>query len=506
MPQVSYSADAHTYDGADRGERRLRKQPSLGGRFAEHVFGYHSVREKAYRVPEGFNVHFSRDGRPYLLRLSETDANDKEAVNEHKRVHLPLSCSREELGRHFGVGIYLFFDFLWFLCWTNAFLVLVSLGNFIPHVLYDRSDVLAPAGLDRVWDRAFLLSYISPLNSLPWVITNAVMLISSFLFGPIYSIRVKKYLRRHDLEDLDDALDVEDFIADNQRISRKSKVVRMSFSYIVFVILLAISSAVSFLIVYLANQYLGKIYTYAQYASIISAAIVAVVIVFTNFIWQRLCQYLNRLERHHTWSSFRTHLTLKYFLFKLLNVLIMYLSRWVVKRYFMVDNSASTVDCVLYGVGDQFLFIILFDMTASHMWKLFSAWAQKLIGRRRGMIGEGSNDSARPQFDLADLYLSVLYRQFIIYLGMPIFPLISILGLVCNLLEYRLDKYRLLRICHHPKGMQASMKRFLTFFMFSTAFVALLSFPFGSMWLFIRYTTVNCTQLFSNTPSLIPTS
>jgi hypothetical protein len=74
------------------------------------------------------------------------------------------------------------------------------------------------------------------------------------------------------------------------------------------------------------------------------------------------------------------------------------------------------------------------------------------------MLGKGSNDSVRPEFDLAEEYLELIYRQFIIYLAFAIVPLVPVLGLLANIVEYRVDKYRLLRICQQPRGLQGSMR------------------------------------------------
>jgi len=226
-------------------------------------------------------------------------------------------------------------------------------------------------------------------------------------------------------------------------------------------------------------------------------------------IWQRICVVLTRMERHRTWSTFRSHNTLKFFLFKMLNVLIMYASRVLVPRfcphipkvqkYCIVSNpdgsnSELTSACDFSSVGQQFFFILLLDLTVQNFWEVFSAWGKAKCNAQKGMMGEGSNDSVRPEFDVAEEYLEVLYRQFIVYLAFSIFPVVAVFGIVCNIVEYKVDKYILLRICQHPRGLQGSMKNFLTFFLLTTAGVALVSPPFGAAWVLSGTAKSICTS------------
>lgn len=61
---------------------------------------------------------------------------------------------------------------------------------------------------------------------------------------------------------------------------------------------------------------------------------------------------------------------------------------------------------------------------------------------------------------------------------MSVFPMVSLLGLVTNILEYPLDKFRMLRICQKPKRLDISMKRFLIVWLAVTAAAALVSYPY----------------------------
>ena len=90
------------------------------------------------------------------------------------------------------------------------------------------------------------------------------------------------------------------------------------------------------------------------------------------------------------------------------------------------------------------------------------------------MNSQTSNEAAKDEFDISDEYVHQLYRLFIMYLGMSVFPLIGLLSLLGSLIEYPLDKLRMLRVCQRPKRLESSMKNFTILFLFGTAVAALL--------------------------------
>lgn len=72
------------------------------------------------------------------------------------------------------------------------------------------------------------------------------------------------------------------------------------------------------------------------------------------------------------------------------------------------------------------------------------------------------------------------YSQFIIYLGSIVFPYITLLGLVANILEYPANKFRMLRLSQTPKWLDISLKKMINFYMIIIALCALLLWPQGA--------------------------
>eukprot|EP00026_Physarum_polycephalum_P006587 Phypoly_transcript_06635.p1 GENE.Phypoly_transcript_06635~~Phypoly_transcript_06635.p1 ORF type:complete len:520 (+),score=74.89 Phypoly_transcript_06635:157-1716(+) len=472
---------------------KLQKQKSSFGRIAEHVLGYSPSKKEEVKdsLPPGYTVGYSKNGHPYLVKLGteSTDGADQEAADEHKRIRYPMSVSRETLGKRFGVGIYLYFDYLMYLIATNFVLLVLGVVSFAIHADRDSWDGMENYPYGRF--SFFFYDKATWKNSkTPWLWINIAACLCWFLFGPIYSIRIRRYFKKRKNENLDigeinleDYIDVEDFIKGNEHITHQGRICRIALGYIIFVIVLAVSSIATFFLVVLSTS---RRIQQLDTSSLLVSAIIAVFMTAVNMAWERVCVWLTKMEGHATWTKFRQHNTLKFFLFKMLNVLIMYASRVLVPRICphipSVRNYCNNSSCLASTVGVQLIFLLFFDLTAQNAWEIISGWTKTKLSQRRGMLGKGSNDSVRPEFDLAEEYLELAYRQFIIYLAFAIVPLVAVLGMLANMVEYRVDKYRLLRICQQPRGLQGSMRNFLTFFLFATAAVALASPPYGMAW------------------------
>lgn len=191
-------------------------------------------------------------------------------------------------------------------------------------------------------------------NSLDqWKWINVVCIIMWFIFGPLYSFKIQRYFKllsrnpqlinnrffkkREQSADstdivevhLEEYIDAEDYIKVNERVTPVERRYRILASYIIFVLVLGVSSVATFVLVAASTS---QPVQHLDSRSILLSAIIAMFMTMVNMMWQRICVWLTRLERHATWTQFRQHNTLKFFLFKMLNVLAMYASRVLVPR------------------------------------------------------------------------------------------------------------------------------------------------------------------------------
>ena len=92
------------------------------------------------KIPEGFILSYSASGHPYLerffillslfilFRISSGEEGEYDAYVEHRRSKLPLGVPLSKIQDKFGVGMYLYFDFVKYLTYNN--ILLTILGKF----------------------------------------------------------------------------------------------------------------------------------------------------------------------------------------------------------------------------------------------------------------------------------------------------------------------------------------------------------------------------------------
>eukprot|EP01133_Synstelium_polycarpum_P007744 gene7744-9075_t len=468
--------------------------------FLENVLGK-TVKPKKAAVPTGYSVDYTKSGVPFLSSpdlVDFVDPVDELAAHEHTKHNLTMGCSINDIESKFGIGIYLYFDFLRFCIFINAVLLAGVLVNLVPHLYYETS-----AGAfkgysirDAVFVTINLASYVARETRLLYYWSTFGCIVLSFLMGPIYAWRINRYFRKRSLLDFEDGFEHDDEIKENITVSHGSRLFRYLVSNTIFVLLIGLSAVCTIFVLKTVNDY--KIMTNILTTSLVSAVIIRVI----NVIYEFICLYLTHFEKHRTWTNFRNHNTLKLFVFKVINVLVLYLLRDKIFRG--LTNETIIEGCPLIDVGSQFLFILVLDLTIQNIWEIIYSLALARIGKFIGKHGKKSTEYYKPEFDLADEYIEILYRQFIVYLGLSIYPLVTVFGILCNFVEIYVDKYRLLRICRRPHRIQGSMKKFLTFYLLIVAVVSVASYPYGSGWVLVQFgmergdLNHNCPQIFSN--------
>eukprot|EP01118_Nematostelium_gracile_P012993 TRINITY_DN4839_c0_g1_i1.p1 TRINITY_DN4839_c0_g1~~TRINITY_DN4839_c0_g1_i1.p1 ORF type:complete len:470 (-),score=109.70 TRINITY_DN4839_c0_g1_i1:77-1486(-) len=396
------------------------------------------------------------------------NGSDEEAANEHAREKLSLFISMEEIQRRFGIGTRLYFNFLKFMCITDLILGLVAIIPFIISVVR-RNDGRFTA------EDLFISSFTSE-DYVPWLVVNIILIVIWFSFSPIYWIYIKSVLARDAIPDHDNlfALSGEevDVIQENKHFTSSQRFLRRFGTYAIFVILICISGGVTYGIQRAGNPYAAKVLNPINWVITASVTIV-------NLFFQKFCVVLVNMEKHKTWSQFRKHHTIKLLSFKIINVCAMYVA---LNFAFASDETA----CIFKSSGSKFVTLMILDVTLMNFIELATPVVNRMLFtyipflKNKRMRGD---EEMRPDFDVAEDYLELFYRQFVVYLGVSVFPFLPFFGLFNNIVEYWIDKVRLLRICKKPKPIDLTLKRWLVIWLGIVGVAALVSWPQGAAWI-----------------------
>lgn len=130
----------------------------------------------------------------------------------------------------------------------------------------------------------------------------------------------------------------------------------------------------------------------------------------------------------------------------------------------------------------------MFEITIGNFAQVLLPWAMMKYKKRSAIKSGYGDEYIKSQFDLTDEFTEVLYRQFIIYLGTLVFPLLPLIGATSYVLEYWVDKYRLIYLCRKPMNKPSPVRARVLFVLhLLVAIFALFSFPNGMVFMFMGF-------------------
>lgn len=214
-----------------------------------------------------------------------------------------------------------------FLTITNVFMLLPGVISMIPHFIFD------PFIKSELQKNFYILLYTAKSYKYWWwptVISCGVIL---FFFGPAIALRISLRFKKKNIVDTEDEYllaAAADVIKDKTGLAQnppRKEIKRFVLSYLLFLLLLGVSGVLT--MGFVAAQYYAFNNTFA------GSILVSVIVTVLNSIWAEICTGLTMIEGHYTWSSFKNHHTLKLFIWKILNVALMFLGQYLVTRCYL---------------------------------------------------------------------------------------------------------------------------------------------------------------------------
>eukprot|EP00761_Pharyngomonas_kirbyi_P011920 gb/GECH01011946.1/.p1 GENE.gb/GECH01011946.1/~~gb/GECH01011946.1/.p1 ORF type:complete len:683 (+),score=139.05 gb/GECH01011946.1/:1-2049(+) len=460
---------------------------------------YNPLRAPKYpthRIPEGYQVRHTNTGMPYLVDNRGKIQGEEEEDEDWEPPK--LFSSSKKIREAYGLGVWLYFDFVWNFIFVNFLFFIIQLINFINFVVIAPEEFAEISLNPNVYGSLFYSSAYPPSLRVMWTVTNSMCVALALLYPLIYWIRVRRIYGKLDEVDTEEEMDLNEFdeIEENKDFTRRERLKRRAVTYSLFIFFLLVQiGGVSLLIlgqnsisyIFLDGSQIsdssseseseessegssvasstenksGEIQSFisSRPVSYTISAAVALVTGGLNFLWGYICLWLTKYEKHPTWTILRKHHTVKLVSFKLLNIFFMSAVRGI-----------FTQRCPLEVLGKQYLLQMFADLLLFNAIEMGIPYAQlKWKQWREGEVEEKD----KPEFDTSDEYLEVLYRQHILYLALPAFPMITFLVFIASILELYLDKYRLIKICQRPPRTQGSIKTFLALFLLIAALLAL---------------------------------
>jgi len=405
-------------------------------------------------------------------------------MNEHANTATwwgPLT----EVKTDYGNGIFIYFKYVWYLMIFNAVLSVPAMITFIG---------AAATGLDDSTYSGLGLLAISAfpaeVQGLWYAMTSIGVLLalgSPFVYR-WYQSRIEAAWQG--AERTEETVQGADIIEENRDATSSERRTRRTVSMLVFLVILV-----------------GQgILTYYLQLALVSAGSATVALALSgmlsilNMVWKKISKSLTRYETHRTKREYTEWDTSKVFILKIGSVLSLYITKSLVGVDRTDSSNCTPLDvdcgCPLEDQGQQFFFLILTEIVIGNIVELGIPIMRVWLRSRKSLTSGGGDEDLKDNFDLADEFTELFYRQFIIILGMVVFPLMAPLGAVSLALEYALDKYRLLHFCKKPLVKPDPVRsRLILGCQLAVAVIVLLSYPNGVVFVFSGLNLGDCRFL-----------
>lgn len=397
-------------------------------------------------------IKYTAKGQPYVEREGVRDFG-----------HLSIKCDLDQIERCYGVGIRLYFIFLKFVIGWNALIAVVGIISWA--IATSQSQL-------NGWTTLFVSNYVDSTYT-NWFATNVLIFCGWFLFGVVYWIWEKfAFVEKKGAATNDDQ------ITENQHHTTRYVLgVLLTLCYLV-------GCCAVFYGLLVAQKYVSDDGS-NDAINLVMGIPVSLSFVLSTTVWDILSYKVTYFERCKTWSHFRMSQALKLIIFKVCAATVMYtLVPFVL--------TTTTTSCILQSSATNYFIVLTID---TFIVMVFVKMLAPIIIRR--ITGR----KELPEFNVSDHLLQLIYRQFIIYIGFIIFPLIGILGLVAIILQFIIDRIELLRLCQDPQIIRDHIGNFLLAFCLISAMAAFVTYPNGALWMLFLPNLLpanfrNCTIIF----------
>lgn len=519
-PYNPYPAAANPYPSTAPAPRPAHWAGGSGGVVVPPVQHRPEPKEAAAAKPQSFYISHAPAPAAGAAQASEDAAA---AALEHKRLaglFTPLDnigficavteglgwtcCNRcrgcgaaasgeTTIKSQFGTGTLVYFRYAQFLLALNVVLSILAAMEYA--TVAALGSGLNPLGVYSGVAEFFTAAFPAEARS-AWYGFGVVQVILALAAGPCFGWLSWQYQKRWHGDDRVDELESsgEEPLPENADVTQRSRSIRKTISIIVFV---GIIVGQGFLMLWLHRLL-------QQQGDSMAALIISLVIPSLNIVWKLASKKLTDLEAHRTLRVATEWDTAKVFLIKVANLLTLYGVKAVVaeeagtaaiEASCPLTGSPVDCSCPLSAIGYQFFWLLISDLSVGFVMEL-GIPAITLCGKRCWSAHKGRTEAElRPDFELSEEFVQLLYRQLIIYLGSSTLPFAPILGLAATVLSLWLDKFRLVRICRKPEIKQKPLRPVVLMACHVVvAIAALASYPNGLAFLFAGFNIQNvCT-------------
>eukprot|EP01059_Diplonema_ambulator_P019719 TRINITY_DN33358_c0_g1_i1.p1 TRINITY_DN33358_c0_g1~~TRINITY_DN33358_c0_g1_i1.p1 ORF type:complete len:492 (+),score=93.90 TRINITY_DN33358_c0_g1_i1:41-1477(+) len=188
-----------------------------------------------------------------------------------------------------------------------------------------------------------------------------------------------------------------------------------------------------------------------------------------------------------TWTTFTKVYIAKMVLFRVCQTIALFATR------------SYKGHCAYYIIGEQFFFLMVTDLTLGNVLEVVSPWIaayiKRFIYRNTDLLVGYTEADLLPRFDIAVEYLELFGKHYYLYMAMIVFPMASLLNVIGLIIDYWLDKWRLMRISAKQRSrLLRTQRRFLSYVLLLSIILSLVTPVAGVIFVLGGVTANVCSE------------
>lgn len=287
---------------------------------------------------------------------------------------------------------------------------------------------------------AFYTSNFRPKHRPMWYTSNSVCLAVAIIFPSLFIfLTMCKGVKFPNFSKA--KLDETDIILENVKYQKRYYLVvlRRMLSYGMLILLLLLQGGVAYGITYgqaaFVDNFKDTNDPVAQVIVVVGSVLIGLGITVVNVLYGQFATQMNKFEMYSNYWIYGLAYSTKMLIFRASQLILVNIAK----------SQTINLICPIFAFGSQYFSIMMTDLIVGNALQLVIPIVSYIIARRCSS-SHSSNDDLKPEFNIAEEYISLIYRQFIIYNAMVSFPLAPTVGVIAGLIEYQIDKVKITKL------------------------------------------------------------
>lgn len=233
-------------------------------------------------------------------------------------------------------------------------------------------------------------------------------------------------------------------------------------------------------------------------SQLLVSASLSIALTIANVLWQLLSYFSTFLEQHASMREFNKSYFLKTYIFRMSSTLLLFCIsqlKYFNHNSFYANVSTEYPSCPYERLTQLYSVTLLMEIVSSIISTLVVMPIQRRIILKCCRKSYETENDFMPEFSIPEEFSDLLYKQFLVMLGLPVFPTIGFWMCFVLMSEWLFDRIKLIKFSKPVPRTTNTFKNILFVVNLFNVILAICVPPNGFLWVIFGFRT-NCAFSF----------